>query len=84
MNIYTFKQEVHKLWRQIPGSKTELLKKQCFILIVSFLLSALLFIPALTKRKARKALSPFPLGSTARLKRTRFFQNTIKKWKVSF
>ena len=44
MNIYAFKQEVHKLWRQIPGSKTELLKKQCFILIVSFLLSALLFI----------------------------------------
>ena len=44
MNPYTIKQELKKLWFRIPGSKTELLKKQILILIVSFLLAALLFM----------------------------------------
>ena len=44
MNPYTIKQELKKLWFRIPGSKTELLKKQILILIVSLLLAALLFM----------------------------------------
>ena len=44
MNLYSIKQELRKLWFRIPGSKVELLKKQCFILVISLLLSALLFM----------------------------------------
>ena len=44
MNLYSIKQELRKIWFQIPGSKVELLKKQCFILVISLLLSALLFM----------------------------------------